>query len=76
MAYKAEVTNVSAVDLSGNMTVTFKLTKGENTLYPSVEISGQADGMVTAVTEKANFLAYQIRESKKIKVGDKIDIEE
>ena len=76
MAYKAVITQVSSVDTSGNMTATFDLKKNSTVLYPSLECSGQADDVLDMVTEKCNELSTQIREAKKIKVGDAIDIEE
>lgn len=76
MAYKAIVTSVSDIDSSGHMEVTFELRKGSNVLYPNLVVSGQADTIAGQITEKATELSAQIREGKKIKVGDEFTVEE
>lgn len=76
MAYKAVFTQVSEVDSNGRMVVTFDIRKGATVLYPSITIEGLAADITTLVTNKANELSVQIREQKKLKVGDSIDITE
>ena len=76
MAYKAVFTQVSEVDSNGRMVVSFDIRKGATVLYPNFQIEGLAADIPTLVTNKANELAAQIREQKKLKVGDSIDIVE
>lgn len=76
MAYKAVFTQVSEVDAGGRMSVTFDIKRGANIVYPNLLIEGLAADITALVTNKANELSAQIREQKKIKVGDSIDITE
>ena len=76
MAYKAVFTYVSDIDVNGYMDVTFDLRRGTTVLYPGLTVNAPADQIEQVVTDKANALSDQIREGKKIKVGDSIDIQE
>lgn len=76
MPYKAVFTEVSEVDSNGRMSVTFDIKRGANVVYPNLLIEGLAEDITMLVTAKANELSAQIREQKKIKVGNSIDITE
>ena len=73
MAFKATITSVTDISLSGEQSVVFDISDNKGTVLTSQSVSGDVDTIQDQIKQMLNDYAAKLKSIKRLKVGDVVN---